>query len=940
MKICRLMMCFTIAIAMTVTMIPWPGGAANIVYAETATANGGSVLSNSVENVKAAFGSENVIVEHNDQNIAITLQKDISLLAPVLFQRGEEGDIVTLNLNGHTIYGPAGESGTNRDSAIGKNAIEIIPADFNVVIQGEGSVIGGRGAVYESEYHKKYGMDGGEAVSFTGTGDMSDYWYPDSDDAELKYGLTVNGGAILTGGAGADMKGDDWVYNIREYNGPTEHEMSNNPQFTLSAGAGGAGIGQTDTGIEYGASTLAYTKIEINNGTVTGGKGGSIDLGTKSTPILTHYSLMTSEVIDQYMKELSNTSNTYDDYVANAISFVPGDGGDGIMIGAGRKYLCTEQAATVSGGSCGIVEYKISKRISRFGCETAESGDGIGIFGDIGLKNVDVNISESNWESKTKASDDMGVYIAGTVKGGDSQKAIAMNEASGNAGDGIVIHDGKMHSKYEYSNTGSLPFPDGEEYVKWGIVEIDAAGRVSGGNAGISVCGSPGSGGDGICESYTKGDESSSPYGTDYYIIKGIVEGGNGGDSHSGVSGGGPGNGLSFGNYRKYANVLGNGTAAGGDYGRSVNRNGGSDYGETDAAEGIRFYPANRADLNNTVMDSVKETAGGSSGQQINIDNTGLSAMASMSSFSSVPTTSTMLACNVTRPSGYIGVFYIKWFAELNLQSDTTVCDIEPSGSTCDQFCMRCDSQYKYLAYPINSYHPEYGYRYNMAIATTDRIGYVLKHSNSYVKIWCEVQLDDGRWTKSNVMTVKSGEGWNDSSPKAVTPSVTLSAKKYTYNAKTRKPGVTVKVGAEKLAQAQYTVSYAAGRKNVGTYKVTVNLKGNYKGTKAASFTIVPKGATIVKPKPAKKALTIKWKKQSAKMAKNRITGYQIQCSTSKSFKSGVKKKTVKGYKKTSVTVSKLKAKKTYYVRVRTYMKTGGKTYCSNWSKVLKTKTK
>ena len=87
MKICRLMMCFTIAIAMTVTMIPWPGGAANIVYAETATANGGSVLSNSVENVKAAFGSENVIVEHNDQNIAITLQKDISLLAPVLFQR-------------------------------------------------------------------------------------------------------------------------------------------------------------------------------------------------------------------------------------------------------------------------------------------------------------------------------------------------------------------------------------------------------------------------------------------------------------------------------------------------------------------------------------------------------------------------------------------------------------------------------------------------------------------------------------------------------------------------------------------------------------------------------------------------------------------------------------------------------------------------------------
>ena len=75
-------------------------------------------------------------------------------------------------------------------------------------------------------------------------------------------------------------------------------------------------------------------------------------------------------------------------------------------------------------------------------------------------------------------------------------------------------------------------------------------------------------------------------------------------------------------------------------------------------------------------------------------------------------------------------------------------------------------------------------------------------------------------------------------------------------------------------------------------------------------------------------------------MSKSRITGYQVQCCTSKAFKSGVKKKTVKGYGKTSVKISKLKKKKTYYVRVRTYMKTGGKTYYSNWSKVLKTKTK
>lgn len=75
-------------------------------------------------------------------------------------------------------------------------------------------------------------------------------------------------------------------------------------------------------------------------------------------------------------------------------------------------------------------------------------------------------------------------------------------------------------------------------------------------------------------------------------------------------------------------------------------------------------------------------------------------------------------------------------------------------------------------------------------------------------------------------------------------------------------------------------------------------------------------------------------------MNARQITGYQVQCSTVSTFKSGVKTVTAAGATKSSVKVGALKAKTNYYVRVRTYMKIGTKTYYSNWSAVKKVKTK
>lgn len=73
------------------------------------------------------------------------------------------------------------------------------------------------------------------------------------------------------------------------------------------------------------------------------------------------------------------------------------------------------------------------------------------------------------------------------------------------------------------------------------------------------------------------------------------------------------------------------------------------------------------------------------------------------------------------------------------------------------------------------------------------------------------------------------------------------------------------------------------------------------------------------------KSIKVTWKKQSG------VTGYQVQYSTSSKMKKG-KTVTVKKAKATSVTISKLKKGKKYYVRVRAYTKKNGKTKYTAWS--------
>ena len=162
-----------------------------------------------------------------------------------------------------------------------------------------------------------------------------------------------------------------------------------------------------------------------------------------------------------------------------------------------------------------------------------------------------------------------------------------------------------------------------------------------------------------------------------------------------------------------------------------------------------------------------------------------------------------------------------------------------------------------------------------------------------------------------------------------------LESTKYTYTGKAFNALSYVKLNGRILAKGKdYTVSYS-NNINVGTARVTVYGINDYKGSASKTFTIAAPytpTASIKKLKAAKKGFTATIYKRSG------ITGYQIQYSLKSNFKNA-KTANIKA-SSTSKKVTKLKAKKKYYVRIRTYKTVGGKTFYSNWSKAKTIKVK
>lgn len=161
-----------------------------------------------------------------------------------------------------------------------------------------------------------------------------------------------------------------------------------------------------------------------------------------------------------------------------------------------------------------------------------------------------------------------------------------------------------------------------------------------------------------------------------------------------------------------------------------------------------------------------------------------------------------------------------------------------------------------------------------------------------------------------------------------------------TWYAKARKISINAKASGK--AQLKYSSSSKSvkvdkqGRitiaaKFTGSARITIRSSataGYNAATKSITVTVNPAGTTLTTAKnlSGRKA-QITWKKNRY------VTGYEIQYSVNKNFRSG-SKKTVAGVSKTKYTLTKLQKNKTYYVRIRTYKKSGTKKYYSSGSKV------
>ena len=281
-------------------------------------------------------------------------------------------------------------------------------------------------------------------------------------------------------------------------------------------------------------------------------------------------------------------------------------------------------------------------------------------------------------------------------------------------------------------------------------------------------------------------------------------------------------------------------------------------------------------------------------------------------------------------------------------QRSVTKATLTQNGSIV-QKCSKCGwvaSNYKETVYyPKTIKLSTTSYTYNGTLRTPsvivkDSAGKTLKKGTDYTVTYASGRKNAGtykvtvtmkgkyRGTKTLYFTIK---------PISISKcTVKLSTTSYTYNSETKTPNVVVKNanGTTLKKGTHYTVSYASGRKNVGTYKVTVKMKGNYSGTKTLYFKILPSKTKVLKLTPTKTTM-----KAYISRRTTQVSGYQIQYSTSKKF-TNAKTKTISGCKTESTTLTGLKSKTTYYVRIRTYKKVGDKTYYSLWSSYTYKKTK
>lgn len=152
--------------------------------------------------------------------------------------------------------------------------------------------------------------------------------------------------------------------------------------------------------------------------------------------------------------------------------------------------------------------------------------------------------------------------------------------------------------------------------------------------------------------------------------------------------------------------------------------------------------------------------------------------------------------------------------------------------------------------------------------------------------------------------------------------SVALGTEQYVYDEKKKKPKVVVKNGEGKNLELDkdYTVTYPDGCTEIGKYKVRVDFKGKYSGSKTLTFKIVPGVTSSVSYKSYLNSVKLTWKKV------DNATGYRI-------YLYNTKKKKYEKYTDTTkrtLKVNKLKSGQKYKFRIKAYTVVGDKKYFSS----------
>lgn len=151
-----------------------------------------------------------------------------------------------------------------------------------------------------------------------------------------------------------------------------------------------------------------------------------------------------------------------------------------------------------------------------------------------------------------------------------------------------------------------------------------------------------------------------------------------------------------------------------------------------------------------------------------------------------------------------------------------------------------------------------------------------------------------------------------------------LSRTTLTYNGRSQRPAVSIAGLREGI---DFTVS--GGRRSIGTGTVTITGKGVYTGSITRSFKIVPKRVSQLTPRAGSRRFTARWSKVAGSVK------YQVAYRIKGSSKYRYARTSL-----TSKTITRLKARKYYYIKVRAYKTVSGINYYGSFSTLKRVKTR